>query len=84
MTEAELSALEEFAAGYVPWKIIEKIPLKKFAEEETPIILIEFGGTYMAKTVFEGESVWAVVSKRKGKFFYGAYADTLETLLANL
>lgn len=84
LANEELAALEEYSAGEVPWRVIEKVRLKNFPEDAKPAMLIEFGGTYMAKTVFEGESVWAVVSKRKGKFFYGAYADTLETLLANL
>ena len=84
LTKDELSALEEYLAGKVPWKIVESIPPKKFAEDEPPILMLEFGGTYMAKTVFECESVWAVVSKRKGKFYYGTYADTLRSLLAGL
>lgn len=84
LTKEELSALEEFAAGFVPWKIIERIPLQKFAEDEPPSIMLEFGGTYIAKTVLDGESVWAVVSKRKGKLYYGTYADSLRSLLAGL
>lgn len=84
LTKQELSALEGYSAGNVPWKVIEKIPLKRFAEDEPPSIMVEFGGTYIAKTVLDGESVWAVVSKRKGKFYYDAYADTLRSLLAGL
>lgn len=84
LTDEELSALEEYSAGKVPWKIAEKIPSNRFAEDEPPILMLEFGGTYIARTMFEGENVWAVVSKRKGKFYYGTYADTLRTLLAGL
>lgn len=83
LTNAELAVLEEYSAGSVSWKIVEKIPFGKFSEEP-PSVLVEFGGTYLAKTVLDGESVWAVVSKRKGRFFYGTYADTLEALLAGL
>lgn len=81
LTNAELAVLEEYAAGSVNWEIIEKIPFGKFVEEE-PTALVVFGGTYLAKTVIDGENVWAVVSKRKGRFYYGTFADTLETLLA--
>lgn len=84
LTKDELSALEEYSAGAVQWHVVEEIPLKKFPEDALPLALVEFGGTYIAKTVLDGESVWTVVSKRKGKFFYGMYADTLEVLLANL
>lgn len=81
LTNAELAALEEYSAGSVGWELIEKIPLGKFAEEP-PAVLVLFGGTYLAKTVLDGEVVWAVVSKRKGRFFYGSCADSLEALLA--
>lgn len=84
LTKAEFSALDEYSAGVVPWEIIERIPFKRFAEDVLPTALIIFGGTYIAKTVLDGESVWAVISKRKGKFHYGSYSDTLETLLAGL
>lgn len=84
LSDAELSALEKYSAGTVRWRIIEKIPPKKFPEDSPPEMMIVFGGTYIAKTVFEGESVWAVVSKHKGSFYYGSYADTLEALLAGL
>lgn len=84
LTKEELSALEEYSAGKVPWKIAEKIPSKRFAEDEPPLLILEFGGTYIAKTVIDGESAWAVVTKRKGKFCYGTYADTLRSLLAGL
>lgn len=83
LTNEELAALEEYSAGSVIWKIIEKIPFGKFAEEP-PTVLVVFGGTYLAKTVIDGENVWAVVSKRKSRFVYGTFADTLETLLAGL
>ena len=83
LTNEERSATEEYSAGEVPWKIIEKIP-QKFAEDALPTVLIEFGGTYLAKTELDGETVWAVVSKRKGKLHYSSYADTLEALLAGL
>lgn len=76
--------MEEYSAGVVPWRAVEKVQLKRFPEDALPTVLIEFGGTYIAKTVIDGESVWAVVSERKGKFFYGSYADTLEVLLASL
>lgn len=82
LTNAEIAALEEYSAGIVIWKIIEKIPFGKLAEEEPPTALVLFGGTYIAKTVLDGENVWAVVSKRKGRFVYGTFADTLEALLA--
>lgn len=52
--------------------------------EEPPTALVLFGGTYLAKTFLDGETVWAVVSKRKGRLYYGAFADTLEALLAGL
>lgn len=84
LIKEELSALEEYSAGIVPWRVVEKPKLKRFPEDALPTMLIEFGGTYIAKTVIDGESVWAVVSERKGKFFYGSYADALETLLAGL
>lgn len=87
LTNAEIAALEEYSAGSVAWEIIEKIPFGKFAQnrdEEPPTALVVFGGTYLAKTVIDGENVWAVVSKRKGRFFYGAFADSLEMLLAGL
>lgn len=84
LTNAEIAVLEEYSAGIVLWKIIEKIPFGKFAEEDPPTALVLFGGTYIAKTFLEGETVWAVVSKRKGRFIYGTFADTLETLLAGL
>lgn len=83
LTNAELAVLEEYSAGGVGWEMIEKIPLGKFAEEP-PTALVLFGGTYLAKTVLDGETVWAVVSRRKGRFYYGTYADTLEALLAGL
>lgn len=83
LTDAELAVLEEYSAGAVAWEIIGKIPFNKFAEEP-PTALVLFGGTYLAKTVPDGEEVWAVVSKRKGRFYYGTYADTLEVLLAGL
>lgn len=84
LTNTEIAALEEYSAGSVIWKIIDKIPFGKSAEEAPPTALVLFGGTYIAKTVTDGETVWAVVSKRKGRFFYGAFADTLEALLAGL
>lgn len=84
LTNAEIAVLEEYSAGSVIWKIIEKIPSGKFAEKEPPTALVLFGGTYIAKTVIDGENVWAVVSKRKGRFFYGTFADTLDVLLAGL
>lgn len=76
--------MEKWSAGAVPWEIIKRIPFKRFAEDVLPTALIVFGGTYIAKTVIDGKSVWTVISKRKGKFHYGSYADTLETLLAEL
>lgn len=82
LTNTEIASLEEFSAGSVIWKKIEKIPFGKFSEEEPPTALVVFGGTYIAKTVIDGETVWAVVSKRKGRFVYGTFADTLEALLA--
>lgn len=82
LTKTGFSALEEYSAGVVPWEVIERIPFKRFSEDVLPTALIIFGGTYIAKTVIDGESVWAVISKRKGKFHYGSYADTLEMLLA--
>lgn len=84
LTKEELSAIEKFSAGKIPWKVIEKIPLKRFAEDEPPSVLLVFGGTYIARTVFDGESVWAVISKRKGKLYYTLYAETLSVLLENL
>lgn len=84
LTKEELSALKEYSAGKVPWRVIEKIPLKRFAKDEPPSIMLEFGGTYIAKTALDGESVWAVISKRKGKLYYGTYADSLRSLLAGL
>ena len=84
LTKAELSALDEYSAGVVPWEVVERIPFKRFAEDVLPAMIIVFGGTYIAKTVIDGESVWAVILKQKGKFHYGSYADTLETLLAGL
>lgn len=84
LTNAEIAVLEEYSAGIVIWEIIEKIPFGKFAEQEPPTALVLFGGTYIAKTVLEGETVWAVVSKRKGRFVYGTLAYTLEALLAGL
>ena len=80
----ELSALEEYSAGAVRWRFTEKIRRNKFPEDAPPEIMVVFGGTYIAKTVIDGESVWAVVSKRKGRFYYTEYADTLESLLAGL
>lgn len=84
LTDTELSALEKYSAGAVRWRLIENIQPKKFPEGSPPETMIVFGGTYIAKTVFERESVWAVVSKRKGFFYYETYADTLEVLLAGL
>lgn len=84
LTKEELSALEECCAGKVQWKVIGNIPIKKFSEDAAPSMLIEFGGTYIAKTVIDGERVWAVVSKSKGKFRYTSYADMLSVLLENL
>lgn len=84
LTDAELSALEKYSAGAVRWRLIEKTQPKKFPEDAPPETMVVFGGTYIAKTVIDGESVWAVVSKRKGNFYYGLYADTLEVLLAGL
>lgn len=84
MTDTELSALEKYSAGAVRWRLIEKIQPKKFPEGSPPEPMIAFGGTLIAKTVIDGESVWAVVSKRKGSFYYGSCADTLEALLAGL
>lgn len=81
LTKEELSVLEEYCAGEIPWKVIEKIPLKKFPEDAAPAALIEFGGTYIAKTAIDGERVWAVVGKRKGKFYYESYGDMLKSLL---
>ena len=81
LTEAEISALEKYSSNIVSWRITGDIPFKKFSEDVLPEILIVFGGTYIAKTVIDNENVWAVLSKRKGKFYYGSYADTLETLL---
>lgn len=83
LTNEQRAALEEHSAGEVPWKIIEKIP-KKFEDDALPTVLVEFGGTLLAKTVIDGETVWAVVSKRRGKYYYISYADTLEILLAGL
>lgn len=84
MTDSELSALEKYSAGAVRWRLIEKIQPNKFPEGAPPETMIVFGGTYIAKTVLECESVWAVVSRRKGRFYYETYADTLEVLLAGL
>lgn len=84
LTKTDISVLEEYSVGKITWKIVEKIPLKRFAEEVPPTLIIEFGGTYIAKTVIDGENVWAVVGKRKGKFYYESYADTLKSLLDNL
>lgn len=84
LTSEEIAVLEKFSAGLVPWEIIEKIPFGKFVEEELPTALVLFGGTYLARTRIDGENVWAVISKYKGRFRYGAYADTLKALLAGL
>lgn len=84
LTDFELSVLEEYSAGAVRWQFAEKIRRNKFPEDAPPEIMIAFGGTYIAKTVIDGESVWAAVSKHKGRFYYTEYADTLESLLAGL
>lgn len=84
LTDSELSVLEEYSAGAVRWRFAEKIQRNKFPEYAPPEIMIAFGGTYIAKTVIDGERVWAVVSKYKGRFYYETYADTLEVLLAGL
>lgn len=84
LTQTEVSVLGEYSAGTVQWSVVEKIPLKRFSENTLPTMLIIFGGTYIAKTVIDGESVWAVLSRRKGRFRYGSYADDLETLLKGL
>lgn len=84
LTDLELSALEEYSAGAVRWQFAEKIQCSKFPNDAPPETMIVFGGTLIAKTVMDGESVWAIVSKRKGRFYYTAYADTLEVLLAGL
>lgn len=84
LTKAEFSALDKYSAGVVPWEVIEGIPFKRFAEDVLPTMLIVFGGTYIAKIIIDGESVWAVISRRNGRFYYESYADTLEVLLAGL
>lgn len=59
-----------------------KLSERELAENEAPRRIFKYGGVFIAE-IFDDESgcyIWAVMTKRKGKYRYSSCYDSLESL----